>query len=230
MTRAHDRDVTGAGQFAIAATGTLSWLPDPVAPYEESALVMVDRRGQVSPLSAPLRAYGAAVRLSPDGRRLAVTVQTLTEVGVWIYDLGRGTVTPLSASGESFNPVWSPDGRSLVFSWFKDGRWSLASQPVDEAAAPQVLLPGQVEPSSWTRDGRQLALATVDSGDLVIATVENGRATAQPLTQTPATEQWPEFADGRWLAYGSDVSGRFEVYVRPYPGPGGRNRRQSRGA
>jgi len=190
----------------------------------------VDRRGQDSPLPAPVRSYRGELRLSPDGRRLVVTSHSLTEAGLWLHDLGRGTVTPLSASGESFNPVWSPDGRSLVFSWFKDGRWSLASQPVDEAAAPQVLLPGQVEPSSWTRDGRQLALATVDSGDLVIATVENGRATAQPLTQTPATEQWPEFADGRWLAYGSDVSGRFEVYVRPYPGPGGRNRRQSRGA
>jgi serine/threonine-protein kinase len=99
LTAGNSGDVTGAGQFAIAATGTLAWLPGPVAPYEESALVMVDRRGQVSPLSAPLRAYDAAVRLSPDGRRLAATVHTLTEVGAWIYDLGRGTLTPLAGGG-----------------------------------------------------------------------------------------------------------------------------------
>ena len=214
-------DLTGAGQFAVAATGTLAWLPGAVVPYPDTTLVTVDRRGQVSPLPAPVRNYRGELRLSPDGRRLVVTSHSLTEAGLWLHDLGRGTVTPLSASGESFNPVWSTDGRSLVFSWFKDGRWSLASQPVDEAAAPQVLLPGQVEPSSWTRDGRQLAAYRADDNTTVMVTVENGTASVQPAFQTPHNERWPEISpDGRWLAYASNVSGRYEVYVRPYPGPG----------
>jgi serine/threonine-protein kinase len=69
--------------------------------------------------------------------------------------------------------------------------------------------------------GKRLAL--VNDGDIWIARVENGKATLEPLTQTPDIEGWPEFSpDGRWLAYGSDTSGRNEVYVRPFPGPGPR--------
>jgi len=221
LTAGDEGDTTGAGQFAVAATGTLAWLPGPVTPYEASALVMVDRNGQVSPLPAPVRSYGPALRVSSDGRRLAVMIQTLTEAGLWLYDLGRGTLTPLTGDGECFYPVWSPDGQRLAFNWLKDGRRSLAVQPADGTVVAQVLLARGPYPSSFMRGGRQLA--AVGAGDIVIVTVENGKASAQPLAQTPQTEQWPEFSpDGRWLAYGSDVSGRFEVYVQPYPGPGPR--------
>ena len=84
-----------------------------------------------------MKDYGSTVRLSPDGRRLAVTIQTLTEVGLWQYDLGRGALTPLAGGGEAFSPLWSPDGQRLVFVWFKDGQWSLAEQPADGTAPPR---------------------------------------------------------------------------------------------
>jgi serine/threonine-protein kinase len=222
LTAGDENDTTGAGQFAVAATGTLAWLAGPVAPSEEAALVTVDRRGQVSPLPAPVRDYGPALRVSPDGRRLAVTIQTLTEAGLWLYDLGRRTLTPLTVDGECFLPVWSPDGQRLVFNWLKDGRQSLAVQPADGTGVAQVLLVRGPYPSSFTPDGGQL-LGVSASGDIMVGTMQHGRATVQPLTQTPATEQGPELSlDGHWLAYGSDVSGRFEVYVQPYPGPGPR--------
>jgi Tol biopolymer transport system component len=218
LTAGYEGDTTGAGQFAVAVTGTLAWLPGPVAPYPDRALVTVDRRGQVSPLPAPVRSYGPDLRLSPDGRRLAVTIKTLAERGLWLYDLGRGILTPLAGSGEANFPVWAPDGQRLVFGWLKDGRRSLAVQSADGTAPPQVLVARGPFPSSFTRDGRQLA--AVRAGDIVMVTVEHGKASVQPLSQTPHTEQ-PTFSpDGRWLAYGSDVSGRNEVYVRPYPGPG----------
>jgi len=218
LTSGYGRDVTGAGQFAIAPTGTLAWVPRAIAPYRDVVLVTVDRRGQSTPLPAPQRSYGPGIRRSPDGRRLAVTIRSLTEVGLWLYDLGRGTLTLVAGGGEVMWPIWSPDGQRLGFSWLKGGRTSLSAQASDGTAPPQVLLAGEFRPSSWTPDGQKLAL--LRGGDIFVVPVENGIASARPLLETPAIERWPTFSpDGRRLAYGSNVSGRFEVYVRPYPGP-----------
>jgi serine/threonine-protein kinase len=219
LTASHAGNVTGAGQFAIASTGTLAWIPGPITPYPDAAIVTVDRDGQVTPLPPPPRSYVPSVRLSPNGRRLAVAIQSLTESGLWLWERDRGTLTPLTGGGEASWPVWAPDGQRLAFDWLKDGRGSLAVQPTDGTAPPQALLAGEFNPSSWTPDGRQMV--GMQSGDIVIVTVENGKASAHPLFETPHTELWPTFSpDGRWLAYGSDVSGRNEVYLRPYPGPG----------
>jgi len=222
LSGAHSSDFTGAGQFAVAANGTLAWVPGPVAPFRDAVLVTVDRRGHVLPLPAPVRSYSPRVRLSPDGRRLAVVVQTITEVGLWTYDLGRGTLTLLAGGGEAIWPIWSPDGRRLLFDWLTDGRRALAVQPADGTAPPQALVLGRwFDPSSVTPDGRQVAVVQEPDLDILSVTIEHGQARVQPLIQTPHNEGWAEFSpDGRWLAYASDVSGRFEVYVRPYPGPG----------
>jgi serine/threonine-protein kinase len=221
LTSGHSDNVTGAGQFAISSAGTLAWVPSPIVPYPDRTLVSVDRHGQFVPLSAPARSYGQQVRLSPDRRRLAVTIQTLTEVGLWLYDLDRGVLTPLAAGGEVTSPRWVPDGRRLVFNWLSGGRQSLAAQPADGTAPPGQLVAGDLSPSSWTPDGRRLAAVPFGGGDIRVVDVEGEHGSVQPLFETPYSELWPEFSpDGRWLAYGSNVSGRYEVYVRPYPGPG----------
>jgi Tol biopolymer transport system component len=164
--------------------------------------------------------------LSPDGRRLAVVTTTLEEQPLWLYDFARGTLARLPGTGETSWHQWTPDGQRVAFGWLRDGRRELVWQRANGIAEPDVLARGEVpsaiwSPSSWSPDGRQLA--AVQSGDIWIGTVEGGHATAVPLAQTPDTEQWPEFSpDGRWLAYGSNTSGRDEVYVQPYPGPGPR--------
>jgi len=217
----HAGDCTGAGQFAVAPTGMLAWIPGPGASAQQSRLVTVDRAGLVSVLPAPARDYGGELRLSPDGRRLAVTIKTLTAFGPWVYDLGRGTLTPLAGGGEAYGPAWMPDGQRLLFSWILDGQRSLVSQPADGTAPPQVLIPGRLFPSSLTPDARHVAAVTRSSGDIVIATLGNGQPSVQPVPQAPRSGKWPAFSpDGRWLAYGSNHSGRDEVYVQPYPGPG----------
>jgi len=224
LTGSHGRDLSGAGQFAIAPTGTLAWIPgQEELSYRDSALVNLDRHGQVTPLHAPVHSYGPTVRVSPDGRRLAAFIRTLTDSGLWSYDLGRGTLTTLNTEGESLYPAWSPDGQLLVFQWLKEGRRSLATQSADGASPPKVPLADGMIPSSWHRDGQQL-VGVSQSGvarDILIVTLGNGDARVRPLFQTPHTELGPVFSrDGRWLAYASNVSKRFEVYVRPYPGPG----------
>jgi serine/threonine-protein kinase len=220
LTGGNNYDVTGAGQFAVSATGTLAWVPGPVVPYREKALVTVDRRGQVTRLSAPIRSYAPALRLSPDGRQLVMMIYSLTDRGLWVYDLSRGTLSPLTLDGEAYGPAWFPDGRRVAFGWLNDGRRSLAVQSADGTAAPRVLVAGDFYPSSFTPDGRQVA-ASRGGQDIVMVSVEDGQARVQPLIETSHTEAWAEFSpDGRWLAYASNVSGRFEVYLRPYPGPG----------
>ncbi|MCL4813064.1 MAG: protein kinase [Vicinamibacteraceae bacterium] len=218
-------DVTGAGQFAVAANGTLAWVPSPVLPYPDSALVSVDRRGHVTPIGAPVRAYTASVRLSPrDGRQMAAAARSLTEASVWVYDPGRGTLTPVARNGEASWPTWSPDGVRLAFAWLAGAGRSLAMQTMDDGAttSPRVLVTGDLTPSSFSPDGRELA-AVLDVDDVVVLSIDGGRATVRPLLASADTERWPEFSpDGNWLAYGSDVTGRNEVYVQPYPGPGSR--------
>ncbi|MCK7583419.1 MAG: hypothetical protein MZV65_53065 [Chromatiales bacterium] len=101
-----------------------------------------------------------------------------------------------------------------------DRRRSLVSQPADGSSPPQVLAADRIFPSSFAPDGRHLAALTRAFGDIVIATLEDGRARVQPLLQLPHGELWPTFSpDGRWLAYASKVSSRDEVYVRSYPRP-----------
>jgi serine/threonine-protein kinase len=215
-------DVSGAGQFAVAPTGALACIRGPVTPLKEVVPATVDRRGQVAQLPGEPGSYLGAVRLSPDGRRLAVAVRDLTEVGLWFYDLDRELLTPLHRGEEAFWPTWSPDGGRLAFSWRKDGQWSVAVQPADGTSAPQTLVPHQFYPSSWSRDGR---VAGVVGTDIVVATVDGDRPNERPLGETPYVEGWPEFSpDGRWLAYGSNVTGESEVYVRSYPGPGAAER------
>jgi hypothetical protein len=101
LTARSANDATGAGQFAISPTGTVAWLPGPVQPLPQSRLVTVDRRGEVTPLPGDPRSYvQGSAQVSPDGRRLAVVVRTLTEQGLWIYDLTRpGPMLPLPPGG-----------------------------------------------------------------------------------------------------------------------------------
>jgi serine/threonine-protein kinase len=220
LTAANAGDVSGAGQFAISASGTLAWLPSPVMPYREGALVTVDRAGQVTPLPTPVRAYGRPLRVSSVGHRLALTIFEPNEEGLWIYDLDRGTLSPLARDGEAACPTWSPDGQRLAFGWLTGGQRSIATQPADGTVPPQILAPGVFCPSSFSADGGEI-LAVRGAGDLVALTTRNGTADVKSLELPGRARRAPELSpDARWLVYESDASGRFEVYVKPYAGTG----------
>jgi hypothetical protein len=213
-------DATGAGQFAVSAAGTLAYLSGPVVAYPQFRLVTVDRHGTVTPVpGASERSYATWVRLSPDRRRLAVSVRILTEVGLAVIDLTRpAPLVPLTTDGEAIWPVWRRGTEELAFLWIRNGMWALATQPANGTAPPQVLMPGPIYASSVGPDGR---IAAVTGGDIVTVTVEIGKAHVDPLIQTPRAENSPQFSpDGHWLLYTSNLTGRNEVYVRAYPGSG----------
>jgi len=231
----HVNDITGAGQFAVSSAGTLAWLRSSTDALPPWRAVVVDRAGSVVPLPVPgqqgREADVVESHVSSDGGRLALQITTSRELGVWMYDLKRQTLRPVKRDGEAQWLAWSPDGR-LFFQWLKDGRRVLATLPADadENTPPHVyeVGTGGVAPGSFTPDGRLIAVR--GDREIVIVTMrDGGRASVEPLHDTRQAEAWPVLSpDGRWLAYGASLSDttdptvRPEIYVRPFPGPGGR--------
>jgi serine/threonine protein kinase len=211
---------------SVASDGTLAMVRRSDLPSE---LVWIDRNGSISPqgtLSGQVRNLGpwATMRLSPDGQKVAVSVSGDFGDDMWVYDLKRGIMSPLSRGAlMAVWPTWTPDGSRVLFGGFAGGRvWSVQSVSATETSTPRRLLAQVAEPQwpcSISPDGRWLLYAQMLSGgtDLWIVPVDRP-AEAKPLMVTPAREQEGHFSpDGRWLAYLSDESGPFELYVRRFP-------------
>jgi serine/threonine-protein kinase len=215
---------TGAGQFSASVSGSLLYLPGGIFPGTHRALVTVDRHGKERALSAPLRPYLAPL-LSPDGARLTVWTQGLDR-NVWTYDLSRSTLTRLTSEGRNHRGVWTPNGRRVVYASTTNG--DLFWVAADGSGVPERLntSPGGKAASSWSPDGKTLLyLEGREAGasyDVMALSIE-GERTSKPIIQSRFALGYPEFSpDGHWLAFVSRESGRDEVYVQPYPGPGPR--------
>ncbi len=215
---------SGAAQYALSATGSLVYVPGGIQ-ADQRRLVWVTRNGAEQPVAAPAHAYRAP-RLSPDGRRIAVTIEE-QEAQVWLYDLSRETLTRLTFEGNSnLNPVWTPDGKRIAFTSNKEGPQNLFWQRADGSGGLERLTTSEYvnTPSSWSPDGQLLAFWEVNATtgwDIWVLRLSDRKA--QPFLRTPFNESVPRFSsDGRWLAYISNETGRYEIYVQPYPGPGGK--------
>jgi len=211
---------TAAGQFSISDSGWLVYAEGGILPDTQSSLAWVDRQGRTEPI-ASFKAPFLAPRLSPDGQRIAYTTQG-REWRLWVYDLDRGTANQLSGEGKAIFVNWTPDGKRLVFGWRKSGWMNLYWQPADGSAAMERLTTSDYDqcPGSWSPDGATLAFVD-DLRDIFLLDLRSRRIT--PFLNSRASEDYPEFSpDGRWMAYVSDESGREEVYVRPFPGSGGK--------
>jgi serine/threonine-protein kinase len=222
---------SGAADYALAAGGTLVYVKGDVqGAVTARHLVWVSASGREAPVPTPPRAF-ESVSLSPDGVRAALGTGA-PDGEVWISDLARGTLQPVSLeSGGTGSPLWSPDGRRVVFATNRRGWWEVVWQAADGSGDPETLvafddpLVTRVVPGAWSPDGEQLLVA-VGPGEqaLDIGVVSIGDPGSwRYLLQTPAGERNPAVSpDGRWLAYGSNQSGAYEVYVERFPDGGGR--------
>jgi dipeptidyl aminopeptidase/acylaminoacyl peptidase len=222
---------SGAAEFSSSADGSLAYVSG--APrFAERTLLWVDRKGAAEVLPAPPRAY-VCPRLSPDGRRLAVGLAG-ANAGLWLYDLARGTLTRLAETVSFPFPIWTPDGKHVAFDSLLGGSWNLYWMPADGSGAVERLTTSENDqsPGSWSPDGQVLAFQQLDpttGWDIWVLRLDGDRE-PRPFLQTPSNESAPMFSpDGRWLAYVSDESGRDEVYVRPFPGPGGKSQISTEG-
>jgi Tol biopolymer transport system component len=216
---------TTVAAYSVSAAGTLAYLPAAAGSRQfEQRLVWVDRQGKIETLSGPPRAYGFPT-ISPDGKQAAVIITSSTEQ-VWIYDLARGTLTRLTSEpGSSRDPVWTPDGRRLAYRSNQAGIWNIYWRPADGSGSEERLTTSDNNntPQSWSPDGKVLAFIEVNptTGVDILTLPLEGDRRPQPFLRTSYNESAPAFSpDGQWLAYQSDESSGFQVYVQPYPGPG----------
>ena len=212
-----------AGQFAISPEGALAYVHSPSVSLPTSDLVRVNRQGDVSALGAPPNTYRERVEVSPDGTTLAVTVQSTTDVRLFLYDITRGTLAPAFAQQavrDTIRPIWSAKG-DIAMQVYRSGGSHIALLSADRTGVvEEPLLPQSgFAPSSWLRSGE--ALVGNRDGDLWVYKPSASGDKWERLTNSAAQERYPVWSpDGTWLAYASDVSGRNEVYVQKYPGPG----------
>jgi serine/threonine protein kinase/Tol biopolymer transport system component len=213
----------GNAQFSISDNGTLAYIPG--SPAWIGKPVWVDRQGKTTAIPLPVQCYGS-FKLSPDGKRLAIGIAAAKD-DIWIYEFERGTLLRLTLEGNNLNPVWSPDGKRVAVSQFREGRSGIFIKSADGSGVEERLTSppsetGQI-PESWSPDGKSLIFGewnANDQGDIWILPLEGDRK-PQPFLRTEFSEFFSSFSpDGHWIVYTSDESGRYEVYVRPYPGPG----------
>ena len=216
---------TGAAQYALSASGTLVYAPGEARASERS-LLWVDRQGEATPILADRRDFDVP-RVSPDGRVLAVSIPEGRRLGLWIVDPATGALRRLPSDGSDGLPLWGPDRGSLTYVSLRAGAWSIFRRPADGSGRPELLATDEnpLSPSAWSADGRVLLYTKADPGTHGDIWVQTPGRDSRPraLVSTPADEWGAVFSpDGRFIAYTSDESGRNEVYVRPFPGPGER--------
>jgi Tol biopolymer transport system component len=174
------------------------------------------------PISVKSNLYESP-RFSPDGKQLALTVR-LPDVDIWIYDFDRGALRRITfAPGEDELPVWSPDGKRIAFA--SNGRQQAFVVPADGSGQEEPLMRNDTHfhLQSWSPDGKLIAferLGTSSQWEIWMLPMKGDRK-PYPYLQGQFLEAHPAFSpDGKWLAYTSGESGRAEVYVQRFPGPG----------
>jgi eukaryotic-like serine/threonine-protein kinase len=199
----------------VAVSGSVVYSPTTAV----SRLVWVSRTGEEVPLNDERRIYSNP-RLAPDGQRVAVQAGD-----VWMQDLSRATFTRVTTGQIVSNgfPMWTPDGRRVLYR----STSGLRLQDINDGGNGTVI-PGTNEfdyPAAFTPDGSRLVfLRTSADGSLDILTLAlSDPAKIQTVVATPAYEGGARLsADGHWLTYVSNETGRNEIYLRPFPGPGDR--------
>jgi serine/threonine-protein kinase len=216
--------------MSLAADGTLLFVPgDALGGGEPVEAVWVTRDGAATLVDsgwAFLPSGNGGIALSPDGRRLALSIQASGNDDIWIKELDHGPFTRLTFDGSNVRPVWSADGRFVLYlSQPEEGSIDLRRRRSDGTLTPETLLDAtravwQVRPTpDSSRMVVRLGVPPTRDVYLFEPGVTPGDSAIRPLIANNAYEETSIALspDGRWLAYASNESGRYEVYVRPFP-------------
>jgi Tol biopolymer transport system component len=225
---------SGGAQFSVSETGNLVYVAGRGGGQNVS-IYWMDREGKFQPLRETPGGYSNPA-FSPDGKRLALDINDGKRRDIWVYEWERDALTRLTFTGEvNGYPAWTPDGQRIVYSsQEKGGALNLWWIRADGGGNAQRLAESKTfqAAGSWRPDGKVLAFRQQNPGTnygIMTLPIEGDEKSGwkpgepKPFVNSAFNEREPAFSpDGRWLAYASNESGSYEVYVRPFPGPGGK--------
>jgi hypothetical protein len=213
--------------IAAGANGSLAYaIGKAASSYTPRTLVWVDKTGREQPVDAPRRPWYWP-EISPDGRRLGFHIMDSGNMDAWIYELDHGPLKRVTWNpAQDGYPLWTPDGKRIVF-WTHQGGGvrELHLRSADLSGSDERLTTGRngQAPFSWADDGKLLVFQEYSPDtkmDIGLVPIE-GPHTVRYLIREAADEGHPALsADGHWIAYQSNLSGRWEVYVQPFPALG----------
>ena len=218
---------TAAANYGLSRRGDVVFIPAGInlEATRPRSLVWVDRKGKETPVGAKAQGYAVA-RISPDGSRVALDIRDQTN-DIWVWDISRQTLTPLNRHpGQDMSPVWTPDSKRIVWTSTRaGGNPNLFWQPADGTGTPERLTnnPGNQFPTSITPDGATIALFgssgnSTNAMDVFTVGINESERATKALLAAAGLDFDPEISpDGKWVAYHSNESGEFQVYVRPFP-------------
>jgi Tol biopolymer transport system component len=215
--------LTGAVQAAVSANGTFIYQSGSAV----AQLMLVDAHGGGSPLIPDARAFGYP-RFSPDGKKVAIGINTANRSDIWVFDIASKTPTRLTTEGNvNERPEWSPDGKRVLYRSDVNGRSAIWWRPAD-LSAPQTPVLAR---NGWnvfeavvSPNGRWLVFQLDTTGADIYYVAMAGDSAAKPIAASPQfVEDMARVSpDGNWVAYVTDESGVQQVMVQPFPGPGAR--------
>jgi serine/threonine-protein kinase len=220
---------TAAAQFSVSDSGSMVYVPGEADSSVNRVLVLVDRDGTRKPIPVPAAPYFTP-RFSPDGKQLAAGTDDGKEAAIWVYDLsGATSMRKLTFGGGNRFPLWSRDGKHIVFASDREGDPALFWQRADGNGAAERLAQPEgkkafFSPDSWSLDGKTLLFSTGSgpgvAGDTGIWSVVTGDRDAKPsvLIDTPRRDDSASVSpDGHWIAYESSELGQLQIYVQSFP-------------
>jgi Tol biopolymer transport system component len=217
----------GRAGFSVAGNGVLVFARGTgVSSGSDLEFRLFDRSGKVLGATGGAWAY-RGLDLSPDGKRIAAHRHDDQGGDIWITELDTGSSSRFTfdVSQHSASPIWSPDGGRIAFGMLRHGSWGIYQKDSTGVGAEELLFESklQIVPMDWSRDGQSIVFWLNDPNTLsdLWRLPLTGDHKPVPFLHTPALEQHGQLSpDGRWLAYTSDESGSFDVYVQSFPEAG----------
>jgi serine/threonine-protein kinase len=208
-------NLSGGAHFDLASDGTLAYVVGSNAEAERE-LAWVDLSGHVDPIPR-IRITGLTFALAPDGKRIASISRGKGTIGIWVDDIASGVKRPVTDT-DDFAPLWSRDGSFVIYTRGAQTT-ELYRRPLDGGPEQKIVTGPRLVAHAVSPDNKWLAYARFDpvsASDIWIAPLNGGDP--RPFVSTNYSEGNSTFApDGRWLAYQSNATGRFEIYARAFP-------------